>query len=195
MKIPPSLTLCRPEIPKQLILQTSKCQMKCAISSGSTLFAKTYSIFREIKSMLFGNYNPLIYIMDHPHLPIGILGRVWYLIVSTPDLCTLTYFVYSFMENPIGNTIKYIWCIIQLNGNLTSDCVWLAKCWPDRFYIQSIWSTVYVLYLIVELFSVVLMHIYMFILAILCYAICEVWYGKANRLNVTPWITTKQPPI
>ena len=24
--------------------------------------------------------------------PIGILGRVWYLIVSTPDLCTLTYF-------------------------------------------------------------------------------------------------------
>ena len=24
--------------------------------------------------------------------PIGILGRVWYLIVSTPDLCSLTYF-------------------------------------------------------------------------------------------------------
>ena len=23
---------------------------------------------------------------------IGILGQVWYLIVSTPDLCTLTYF-------------------------------------------------------------------------------------------------------
>ena len=23
---------------------------------------------------------------------IGILGRVWYLIVLTPDLCTLTYF-------------------------------------------------------------------------------------------------------
>ena len=26
------------------------------------------------------------------HFPIGILGRVWYLIVSIPDLCTLTYF-------------------------------------------------------------------------------------------------------
>ena len=26
------------------------------------------------------------------NFPIGILGRVWYLIVSTPDLCTLTYF-------------------------------------------------------------------------------------------------------
>ena len=27
------------------------------------------------------------------HFPIGILGHVWYLIVSIPDLCTLTYFV------------------------------------------------------------------------------------------------------
>ena len=26
------------------------------------------------------------------NFPIGILGRVWYLIVSTSDLCTLTYF-------------------------------------------------------------------------------------------------------
>ena len=24
--------------------------------------------------------------------PIGILGQVWYLIVSIPDLCTITYF-------------------------------------------------------------------------------------------------------
>ena len=26
------------------------------------------------------------------HFPFGILGQVWYLIVSIPDLCTLTYF-------------------------------------------------------------------------------------------------------
>ena len=26
------------------------------------------------------------------HFPIGSLGQVWYLIVSIPDLCTLTYF-------------------------------------------------------------------------------------------------------
>ena len=26
------------------------------------------------------------------HFPIGILGQVWYLIVSIPDLCHLTYF-------------------------------------------------------------------------------------------------------
>ena len=29
------------------------------------------------------------------NFPIGILGQVWYLIVSTPDLCTLTYFPYE----------------------------------------------------------------------------------------------------
>ena len=27
--------------------------------------------------------------------PIGILGQVWYLIVSIPDLCTITYFSYE----------------------------------------------------------------------------------------------------
>ena len=26
------------------------------------------------------------------HFPIGILGQVWYLILSIPALCTLTYF-------------------------------------------------------------------------------------------------------
>ena len=29
------------------------------------------------------------------HFPIGILDQVWYLIVSIPDLCTLTYFAHS----------------------------------------------------------------------------------------------------
>ena len=29
------------------------------------------------------------------HFPIGILGQVWYLIVSIPDLCTITYFYFS----------------------------------------------------------------------------------------------------
>ena len=28
------------------------------------------------------------------HFPIGILGQVWYLIVSIPDLCTITYFAF-----------------------------------------------------------------------------------------------------
>ena len=29
------------------------------------------------------------------HLPIGIQGQVGYLIVSIPDICTLTYFCYE----------------------------------------------------------------------------------------------------
>ena len=33
------------------------------------------------------------------HFPIGILGQVWYLIVSIPDLCTLTYFKFMFGSN------------------------------------------------------------------------------------------------
>ena len=38
------------------------------------------------------------------HFPIGIQGQVWYLIVSIPDLCTLTYFgndyeLYLLMNN------------------------------------------------------------------------------------------------
>ena len=34
----------------------------------------------------------LWYLLWVSHFPIGILGQVWYLIVSIPDLCTLTYF-------------------------------------------------------------------------------------------------------
>ena len=33
------------------------------------------------------------------HFPIGILGQVLYLIVSIPDLCTLTYFYWELMHN------------------------------------------------------------------------------------------------
>ena len=31
------------------------------------------------------------------HFSYGILGQVWYLIVSIPDLCTLTYFLHVFV--------------------------------------------------------------------------------------------------
>ena len=36
--------------------------------------------------------------------PIGILGQVWYLIVSIPDLCTLTYFEMKTMHFHIAQT-------------------------------------------------------------------------------------------
>ena len=31
--------------------------------------------------------------------PYGVLGQVWYLIASIPDLCLLPYLIYSFKEN------------------------------------------------------------------------------------------------
>ena len=35
------------------------------------------------------------------HFPIGILGQVWYMIVSIPDLCTRTYFdTIDFQKKP-----------------------------------------------------------------------------------------------
>ena len=34
----------------------------------------------------------LSFVVSYCEFPIGILGQVWYLIVSTPDRCTLTYF-------------------------------------------------------------------------------------------------------
>ena len=33
------------------------------------------------------------------HFPIGILGQVWYLIVSFPDLCNLTYFFKNYLQH------------------------------------------------------------------------------------------------
>ena len=39
------------------------------------------------------------------HFPIGILGQVWYLIVSIPDLYTLTYFTNLKIR---GSFVKHI---------------------------------------------------------------------------------------
>ena len=38
----------------------------------------------------------LSFVMSNFEFVIGILGQVWYLIVSIPDRCTLTYFATSF---------------------------------------------------------------------------------------------------
>ena len=48
------------------------------------------------------------------HFPIGILGQVWYLIVSIPDLCNLTYLgntwlVTSYLLKPFCKLSSYIW--------------------------------------------------------------------------------------
>ena len=35
----------------------------------------------------------LSFVVSNCEFPIGIMGQVWFLIVSIPALCTLTYFV------------------------------------------------------------------------------------------------------
>ena len=54
------------------------------------------------------------------HFPIGILGQVWYLIVSIPDLCTPTNFVcnrkylgvFEFKKSPVRR------CILSVNTKI-----------------------------------------------------------------------------
>ena len=40
------------------------------------------------------------------HFSIGILSQVWYLIVSIPDLCILTY-IYCILQNDLGVLNEY----------------------------------------------------------------------------------------
>ena len=42
------------------------------------------------------------------HFPIGILGQVWYLNVSIPDLCTLTYLCCGKFSGNTGLEKKHI---------------------------------------------------------------------------------------
>ena len=42
------------------------------------------------------------------HFPIGILGQVWYLIVSIPNLCTLTYFPYDKLAKVYANCFGHM---------------------------------------------------------------------------------------
>ena len=48
------------------------------------------------------------------HFPIGILGQVWYLIVSIPDLCTITYF-YIRLNNHFS--VFLCWCHVSVAAN------------------------------------------------------------------------------
>ena len=60
------------------------------------------------------------------HFPIGILGQVWYLIVSIPDLCTLTYFgVY-----PTAGTFCFFF--LQL-----VEVIWKTASNPGETFTQS----------------------------------------------------------
>ena len=50
------------------------------------------------------------------HFPISILGQVWYLIVSIPDLCTLTYF-----HRKLTYSYTVLW--IYIPSHILCNCV------------------------------------------------------------------------
>ena len=65
------------------------------------------------------------------HFPIGILGQVWYLIVSIPDLCTLTYFasVARHITNcPTRPGVRLL--ALQSDSHLLPDTLSTALCGP-----------------------------------------------------------------
>ena len=67
------------------------------------------------------------------HFPIGILGQVWYLIVSIPDLCNLTYF-YGFYE---GGFLGFYVGFINLKVYLITPT---TSCYLTVFLCKQYWS-------------------------------------------------------
>ena len=69
------------------------------------------------------------------HFPIGILGQVWYLIVSIPDLCTLTYFVQILLiciqQWPILDTSLHV-CSISKSKWVWSGITKITHCRPTH---------------------------------------------------------------
>ena len=57
------------------------------------------------------------------HFPIGILGQVWYLIVSIPDLCTLTYFIHV----STTSTSTYTLILHRASASRASDVINMVK--------------------------------------------------------------------
>ena len=53
------------------------------------------------------------------HFPIGILGQVWYLIVSIPDLCTITYFFLNLSGAYYIYPYVTAWCPVLMNRFLS----------------------------------------------------------------------------
>ena len=51
--------------------------------------------------------------------PNGILGQVWYLIVSIPDLCTLTYFSVIAAKQTV---INEVYVVVVFNKILLKRC-------------------------------------------------------------------------
>ena len=72
------------------------------------------------------------------HFPIGILGQVWYLIVSIPDLCNLTYFevskiaIYICFSLLHDHTKHKLWSFTIREGTILSFLYKFCITWHTR---------------------------------------------------------------
>ena len=62
-------------------------------------------------------------------LSIGILGQVWYLIVSIPDLCTLTYFAQGPQRSDAGEAQTGGLSVFEPLRSLYDIHVWYLQYW------------------------------------------------------------------
>ena len=70
------------------------------------------------------------------HFPIGILGQVWYLIVSIPDLCTITYFsVVMCLSRQVESLVSRLRKTMQRNIH-TQIISFVAIIW----YVCIVWA-------------------------------------------------------
>ena len=68
------------------------------------------------------------------HFPIGILGQVWYLIVSIPDLCTITYLkstaIHTILEEGIMGA--FLWNYLKFGQVVQEQMLFKEKVnWED----------------------------------------------------------------
>ena len=61
------------------------------------------------------------------HFPIGILGQVWYLIVSIPDLCTITYLSYCEIIS-CSNSITVLDLVRGISSSYSLTIQWCKSC-------------------------------------------------------------------
>ena len=76
------------------------------------------------------------------HFPIGILGQVWYLIVSIPDLCTLIHFIVSLSNDKqadvidaFNTTFKYLDDILNNNNAYFDNMV--SQIYPSELQLNK----------------------------------------------------------
>ena len=82
-------------------------------------------------------------------LCLCILGRVWYLIVSIPDLCTLTYFENHFGRFKSGNFTQVLLYMYLNRGIHTSDnFIWAITSLMNFIWTDDECKTLFIIWLL-----------------------------------------------